>query len=115
MLRIGELAAQAGVSPRALRYYEQQGLLEAERTASGQRLFPEAAVEKVRFFQEMYAAGLTSDNIAVLLPCFGAGHTDADQREMLTSQRDRVRERRDTLQAALDRLEGIIEVTSSHP
>ena len=34
MLRIGEVAAQAGVSVRALRYYEEQGLLEAERTPS---------------------------------------------------------------------------------
>ncbi|WP_193106275.1 MerR family transcriptional regulator [Brachybacterium sp. FME24] len=115
MLRIGQLAAQAGVSPRALRYYEQQGLLEAERTASGQRVYPAAAVEKVRFFQLMYAAGLTSDNIATLLPCVESGHTDAAQREMLHAQRDRVRARRDKLQAALDRLEGVIEVTASHP
>lgn len=115
MLRIGQLAAQAGVSPRALRYYEQQGLLEAERTPSEQRTYPEAAVDTVRFFQQMYAAGLTSDNIATLMPCVESGHTDAAQREMLHRQHDRIRERRDTLQAALERLEEIIKVTASHP
>lgn len=115
MIRIGELATQAGVSTRALRYYEQQGLLEAERTPGGQRVYPEAAIDKVRFFQEMYAAGLTSDNIATLLPCVESGHTDAQQRRMLDDQCDRVRERRDKLQAALDRLEGLIDVTASHP
>ena len=34
-MRIGELATTTGVSVRALRYYEEQGLLKAERTASG--------------------------------------------------------------------------------
>ena len=115
MIRIGELAAQAGVSTRALRYYEQQGLLEAERAPGGQRVYPEATIQRVRFFQEMYAAGLTSENIATLLPCVESGHTDAEQRRMLNAQCDRVRERRDKLQAALDRLEGLIEVTASHP
>ena len=33
-VRIGELAAQTGASVRALRYYEEQGLLSAERSAS---------------------------------------------------------------------------------
>jgi DNA-binding transcriptional MerR regulator len=115
MLRIGVLAQQAGVSVRALRYYEQQGLLESERTARGQRVYPESAVEKVRFFQQMYAAGLTSANIAALLPCIAKGHTDAEQRRMLHAQRDRIRTRRDELQAALDRLDAIIETTDRHP
>ena len=36
-MRIGEVAERAGVSTRALRYYEEQGLLESDRTSSGQR------------------------------------------------------------------------------
>lgn len=39
----------------------------------------------------------------------------AEQRRMLNAQRDRVRERRDKHQLALDRLEGLIVVTASHP
>jgi DNA-binding transcriptional MerR regulator len=35
MLRIGQLAKRSGVSVRALRYYEEQGLLQAERTPAG--------------------------------------------------------------------------------
>lgn len=115
MLRIGELARRAGVSVRALRYYEQQGLLAAERTPRGQRIYPETAVELVRFFQQMYAAGLTSANIAALLPCFLKGHSDAAQRKMLSEQRDRIRARRDDLQTALDHLDAIIAVTATHP
>ena len=49
-MKIGELAQQAGVSVRALRYYEEQGLLSPERTPSGQRRYTEDTVEVVRLF-----------------------------------------------------------------
>ena len=115
LIRIGEVARGAGVSVRAVRYYEQQGLLTAERSPSGQRLYRQDTVAKVRFFQQMYAAGLTSRNIAELLPCIASGHTDADQRAMLRAERDRIQAKVDDLQAALDRLDEVIEVTDSHP
>ncbi|MFC8525739.1 MerR family transcriptional regulator [Nocardia sp. NPDC057227] len=115
MLRIGELAERAGVSVRALRYYEEQGLLDAERTAAGQRRYPAAAVEKVRFFQLLYAAGLSSRNIAELLPCIDSGHTDTAQRAMLHAQRDRIRDRIEELSGVLGRLDEIIAVTATHP
>ncbi|MEY9863415.1 DNA-binding transcriptional MerR regulator [Catenulispora sp. GAS73] len=114
-MRIGELATRSGVSVRALRYYEEQGLLVPERSASGQRQYPEAAVEMVRFFQQMYAAGLTSKNIAELLSCYDVGHTDAQQRGMLRAERDRIRDRVAQLQDALHRLDEIIAVTDTHP
>jgi DNA-binding transcriptional MerR regulator len=115
MLRIGQLAERSGVSVRALRYYEEQGLLEASRTPAGQRVYPESAVEKVRFFQELYAAGLTSRNIAGLLPCIDTGHTNAEQRRMLHEQRDHIQGKLDQLSAALGRLDDIITVVSTHP
>jgi DNA-binding transcriptional MerR regulator len=68
-MRIGELARRTGVSERSLRYYEQQGLLSADRTPGGQRDFPEQAVDRVIRIQELFAAGLHSKKIAQLLPC----------------------------------------------
>jgi DNA-binding transcriptional MerR regulator len=115
MLRIGQLAELSGVSVRALRYYEEQGLLEADRTPTGQRAYPESAVEKVRFFQQMYAAGLTSRNIAALLPCMDTGHTDAEQRRMLQQQRDFIQGKLHELTIALSRLNDILAVVSTHP
>lgn len=115
LLRIGAVAQGAGVSVRAVRYYEQQGLLSPERSPSGQRLYSPDAVDRVRFFQQMYAAGLSSRNIAELLPCVDSGHTDADQRAMLHAERDRIRAKLGELQVALDRLDEIIEVTATHP
>jgi|SRR5690625_4906202 len=115
LVRIGEVARAAGVSVRAVRYYEQQGLLIAERSSSGQRLYRQDAVALVRFFQQMYAASLSSRRIAELLPCWDSGHTDAEQRAMLRAERDRIQAKVDDLHAALDQLDEIIGITDTHP
>lgn len=114
-MRIGELATRSGVSVRALRYYEEQGLLIPERSPSGQRHYPEDAVGKVGFFQDMYAAGLSSKNIAELLPCIDTGHTNVQQRRMLHAERDRIHGRISQLQAALRRLDEVIAIAGTHP
>ncbi|MFC9956166.1 MerR family transcriptional regulator [Streptomyces nigra] len=115
LIRIGEVARGAGVSVRAVRYYEEQGLLTPERSPSGQRLYRQDAIAMVRFFQQMYAAGLTSQRITELLPCWEAGHTDADQRAMLRIERERIQAKIDELEAARDRLDQVIAITDTHP
>ncbi|ANS70756.1 putative transcriptional regulator, MerR family protein [Streptomyces lincolnensis] len=115
LIRIGEVARGAGVSVRAVRYYEQQGLLIAERSPSGQRLYRQDAIPLIRFFQQMFAAGLTSRRIAELLPCWDAGHTDAEQRAMLRVERERIQAQINDLQATLDHLDEVIAVTDTHP
>ncbi|HEY0260251.1 MAG TPA: MerR family transcriptional regulator, partial [Lacisediminihabitans sp.] len=89
-MRIGDVAHQAGVSTRALRYYEEQGLLPSERTASGQRSYPESAVERVRLIQQFFTAGLPSRTIVQLLPCVDTGHGSPEAFELLATERDRI-------------------------
>ncbi|MFK4799748.1 MerR family transcriptional regulator [Streptomyces sp. MPA0124] len=115
LIRIGQVARGAGVSVRAVRYYEQQGLLVAQRSASGQRLYRQDAISLVRFFQQMFAAGLTSRRITELLPCWDSGHTDAEQRAMLRAERERIRAKIEDLQAVLGRLDEVIAITDTHP
>ena len=64
---IGELSARTGVSARSLRYYEEQGLLAPDRTAAGHRRFDAEAVDRVLLVQRLFAAGLSSTEIAPLL------------------------------------------------
>ncbi|UED88288.1 MerR family transcriptional regulator [Streptomyces profundus] len=68
-LTIGALARHTGVSERSLRYYEQQGLLVAERSPGGHRRYPERAVHRVIRIQELFAAGMCSSKIEQVLPC----------------------------------------------
>ncbi|MER8069623.1 MerR family transcriptional regulator [Streptomyces sp. NPDC094034] len=68
-MRIGELAGRTGVSRRALRYYEEQGLLRPERGPSGYREYAETDVADVRRIRTLLAAGLGTAVIAEVLPC----------------------------------------------
>ncbi|WP_250031676.1 MerR family transcriptional regulator [Paractinoplanes maris] len=113
-MRIGELSDQAGVSVRALRYYEEQGLLTAERSASGQRHYTEPAVDRVQLIQHLYAAGLTSRTIAGLLPCVDAKVSTPESRALLAAERDRIDAQIAQLTAARDRLDAVIASTT-HP
>jgi DNA-binding transcriptional MerR regulator len=74
-MHIGELARRTGVSVRALRYYEEQGLLVPARAANGYREYTKAAVDVVGCIQLLYAAGLSSAKVAEVLP---AACRDAD-------------------------------------
>lgn len=68
-MRIGELARRTGVSVRALRYYEEQGLLHPSRGNNGYRSYAEADIGRVAHIQLFYSAGLCSGKIEELLPC----------------------------------------------
>jgi len=115
-MRIGDVATQAEVSVRALRYYEEQGLLASTRSGSGQRHYTEAAVERVKLIQSLYGAGLSSRTIADLLPCVDAQVSTPESRERLAAERDRINTQIAELIIARDRLNDIIDVTSRpHP
>ena len=109
-MRIGELAERSGVSVRSLRYYEEQGLLTATRSESGQRRYVEAAVERVRFIQQLYAAGLSSKTIVSLLPCVEApsSATTRYSIDLMQAERDRIEQQVEELTATRDKLSGLI-------
>ncbi|MFH9724818.1 MerR family transcriptional regulator [Streptomyces sp. NPDC017254] len=63
-MRIGDAAAAAGTTPRALRYYEQRGLLPPPvRTPTGQRRYGPDDVARVRVVRELLALGLTIEDV----------------------------------------------------
>ncbi|WP_326736360.1 MerR family transcriptional regulator [Streptomyces sp. NBC_01022] len=68
-MRIGALADTTGVSPRLLRYYEEQGLLQPVRLSNGYREYSDSDVAAVRHIRTLLAAGLPTTVIAQLLHC----------------------------------------------
>lgn len=75
-MRIGDAAAAAGTTPRALRFYEQRGLLPPPaRTASGQREYGPAEVDRVRVIRSLLALGLTVEDL----------HSRADRLHLLSA------------------------------
>jgi DNA-binding transcriptional MerR regulator len=65
---IGRAAAEAGLTAKTLRYYERLGLLsQAERTASGYRVYTAADVRRLGFIVKAKRLGLTLREIRELL------------------------------------------------
>lgn len=63
-MRIGDAAAAAGTTPRALRFYEQRGLLPPPpRTTAGQREYGTEHVALVRVIRELLGLGLTVEDL----------------------------------------------------
>ncbi|MFD9940493.1 MerR family DNA-binding transcriptional regulator [Nonomuraea sp. NPDC059023] len=75
-MRIGEVARCAGVSTRALRYYEEQGLISAERDHNGYRRYDDGAVPLVRDIARLLHAGLSSEDVLRFVHCLGTGEPD---------------------------------------
>jgi DNA-binding transcriptional MerR regulator len=120
LLRIQEVAAETGLTTRAIRYYEELGLLEpAARSDGAYRLFDESDLERLRFIKELRDdAGFSLAQIGQLLEDEAArernrerfrASTDPAERRMLALEaRDRVERQIATLREKRDRLDGML-------
>src|SRR5690348_11108319 len=63
LLTIGEVARRSGVASSALRFYEDRGLIRAERVGSGHRRFPRAVLRRIAFIVFAQRIGLSLDEI----------------------------------------------------
>ncbi|WP_128431774.1 MerR family transcriptional regulator [Streptomyces cyaneus] len=112
-MRIGALSQRTGVSERALRYYEEQGLLSPLRRPSGYREYTDEHVHTVRSIRTLLAAGLGTATIADVLPCMveEGGQLAAACPDLLVDlarERDRITAAMNELRAAREMLDAII-------
>ncbi|WP_037065838.1 MerR family transcriptional regulator [Pseudonocardia acaciae] len=114
-MRIGELARRAGVTTRAVRYYEQLGLVSSNRLHNGYRDYEDAAVLRVRNINRLLGTGLSSHEVRELRACLDAdldgepacaGLVELYQRRLdgLQARMDTLREHSDGLRAQIERL-----------
>jgi len=67
-VRIGKIAAEFGLNPKTIRYYEDISLLPpAQRSAAGYRLYTDSDRERLRFVAKAKAVGLTLEEIREIL------------------------------------------------
>ena len=72
--RIGELAAQSGLTPDALRYYERLGLLPAPaRSQGGFRLYPITTLDRLNFIKRAQLLGFHLEEIRQRVSFNGRG------------------------------------------
>jgi DNA-binding transcriptional MerR regulator len=109
MLTIGKLGAAAGVKVPTIRYYEQIGLLPPPgRSTGNQRLYPNAALDRLSFIRHARDLGFPLEAIRDLLslsdrPDQSCAAADAIARTQLAAVRARIA-RLKALEAELQRM-----------
>jgi len=90
-VQIKELAEQAGVSVKAVRYYEARGLIAPQRAANGYRRYDDEDVRVVREIRALLSLGLTAEQTHPFVECLRAGNDRADVcPASLSAYRDRI-------------------------
>jgi MerR family redox-sensitive transcriptional activator SoxR len=104
------LATRTGLSVSAIRYYEGQGLVVAERNAGGQRRFARAAIRRLSFVMIAQQFGVSLAEIKALLQELPGERTPTptDWRRISQKFRTRLDQRIAVLQRMRDDLDGCI-------
>ena len=109
-MRIGELARQAGMSTKAIRYYEQIGVLTPPaRTAAGYRTYDQTALGRLGFVRAAQALGLTLGEIRQIIAFWDRGEAPCEHVAALLQRRTREISARI---AELQRLQGHLQQLS---
>ncbi|MEV0090964.1 MerR family transcriptional regulator [Streptomyces sp. NPDC050738] len=117
-MRIGDAAAAAGTTPRALRFYEERGLLPApRRTATGQRLYSGADVARIRAVRWLLGNGLTVEDVRACADRLDVLIADPERRCTASAPGTAsgvVQSRVDALDAEIARLTALRDRLSTH-
>jgi peroxiredoxin/DNA-binding transcriptional MerR regulator len=99
-MRIGEAAARAGVTRKAVRYYESLGLINPARLSNGYRDYSELDVRRVHEVRLLNKLGVPVEQTGAFLECLagGAEHGD-DCPASLATYRDVIAELTDRIAA----------------
>ena len=105
-MRIGEVAAQAGVNVQTIRFYERRGLLQAPmRLTTGYRTYSPEAIRTIRFIKQSQELGFTLAEVRDLLRFLERRSGNARPVRVIAEAKIReIDERIEALQRARDEL-----------
>lgn len=109
-LTVGDLARRSGVATSALRFYEERGLIDADRTEGNQRRFHRSTLRRVAVIKAAQSVGLTLGQIAAAFDSLPEGRTPTkkDWSRLSASWRQELDTRIAELQDLRDDLTGCI-------
>ena len=86
-LAIGDVGRLSGKAPSAIRYYEKVGLVEAPERISGRRRYPRTVVRTLAVIETAQRAGLSLDEIRLLLEATPSDHAATEQLREVAEQK----------------------------
>jgi DNA-binding transcriptional MerR regulator len=90
-MKIGEIAAQSGVSVDTVRYYERRGILPPPtRLPSGYRTYASSSISRIVLARRLRGVGMSIDEIAASLSAHDNGRTCDSEVWRLEAVRDRI-------------------------
>lgn len=109
-LTIGALSERTGVAPSALRFYEAEGLIHADRTPSGQRRYHRDVLRRVSFVRVAQQLGLSLHEIREAMASLPDNRTPTarDWHRLSMAWRPRLDEQIAMLQRLRERLDRCI-------
>ncbi|NNE74509.1 MAG: redox-sensitive transcriptional activator SoxR [Acidimicrobiales bacterium] len=109
-LTIGAVARRTGLAVSAVRYYESEGLIQAERAPSGHRRFHRSVLRRLSFIRICQSLGYSLEEIAGQLERLPQGRTptEADWTRLATRFAGDIDRRIADLQQLRDKLAGCI-------
>ncbi len=106
-IRISEAKRRFGLTERAIRFYEERGLIEVDRDMQNQRCFDEAAQRRLHWISSLRAANLPLRDIQYIL--------EVEDKNAMGAQVavDRLRHQRGELLSQLNALDAVASTFES--
>jgi MerR family transcriptional regulator, redox-sensitive transcriptional activator SoxR len=110
LLTMTEVSSRSGFAPSALRFYEREGLIAAQRTSGNQRRYERIVLRRLAFIRAARNVGLSLDEVRRELAHLPADRApnSADWRRISRDWRERLNEKIAAIEALRDRLDSCI-------
>lgn len=100
-MRIGELEARSGASRHTLRYYEQIGLISAQRQSNNYRIYSAQTLQDLDFIQKAQSMGFSLEEIGEILEAQRHQRIDcADGAKLIEKKMAQIKQKITNLQSA---------------
>ena len=109
-MNIGQVAEQAGIPAKTIRYYEEIGLVRPPRDANGYRAFADHDVHKLAFLGRARSLGFTIEDCRTLLALYeDRDRASSDVKKIATQHLDRIEAKLTELAAMRDTLAHLVD------
>jgi Cu(I)-responsive transcriptional regulator len=109
-MNIGDVASRSGLPAKTIRYYEEIGLIQPDRTANGYRSFCEADLHKLAFLGRLRALGFSIEDCRTLMALYeDEARASADVKQVAQQHLQRIEAKIQDLEAVRATLSELVD------